>query len=84
MENVWFLAAVWVGLALIATLLAIWLKVSFLPASPLRRFRLVAFGESSIALPMCQRPLQIEERIAAYVLSIWIASGLANCSFIEE
>jgi len=28
MENVWFLAAVWVGLALIATLLAIWLKVS--------------------------------------------------------
>src|SRR5712692_593460 len=27
MENVWFLAAVWVGLALIATLLAIWLKV---------------------------------------------------------
>ena len=40
---------------------------AFLPASPLRRFRLVAFGESSIALPMCQRPLQIEERIAAYV-----------------
>ncbi len=28
MENVWFLAAVWVGLALIATLLAIWLEVS--------------------------------------------------------
>jgi Kef-type K+ transport system membrane component KefB len=28
MENVWFLAAVWVGLALIATLLAIWLKIS--------------------------------------------------------
>ncbi|MBI1847363.1 MAG: cation:proton antiporter [Candidatus Rokubacteria bacterium] len=28
MENVWFLAAVWVGLALIATLLAIWFKVS--------------------------------------------------------
>jgi glutathione-regulated potassium-efflux system ancillary protein KefC len=28
MENVWFLAATWVGLALIATLLAIWLKVS--------------------------------------------------------
>ncbi len=28
MENVWFLAAVWVGLALVATLLAIWLKVS--------------------------------------------------------
>jgi Kef-type K+ transport system membrane component KefB len=27
-ENVWFLAAVWVGLALIATLLAIWLKIS--------------------------------------------------------
>jgi Kef-type K+ transport system membrane component KefB len=28
MENVWFLAAVWVGLALVATLLAIWLRVS--------------------------------------------------------
>src|SRR6266852_7123021 len=28
MENVWFLAAVWVGLALIATLLAIWFRVS--------------------------------------------------------
>ena len=28
MENVWFLAAAWVGLALLATLLAIWLKVS--------------------------------------------------------
>jgi Kef-type K+ transport system membrane component KefB len=28
MENVWFVAAVWVGLALIATLLAIWFKVS--------------------------------------------------------
>ncbi len=28
MENAWFLAAVWVGLALIATLLAIWFKVS--------------------------------------------------------
>jgi Kef-type K+ transport system membrane component KefB len=27
-ENVWFLAAAWVGLALIATLLAIWLKIS--------------------------------------------------------
>jgi Kef-type K+ transport system membrane component KefB len=26
--NVWFLAALWVGLALVATLLAIWLKVS--------------------------------------------------------
>ncbi len=28
MENVWVLAAVWVGLALIATLVAIWFKVS--------------------------------------------------------
>jgi Kef-type K+ transport system membrane component KefB len=28
MDNVWFLAALWVGLALIATLLAIWLRVS--------------------------------------------------------
>ncbi len=28
MENVWVLAAVWVGLALVATLLAIWLKIS--------------------------------------------------------
>ena len=28
MENVWFLASLWVGLALIATLLAIWLRVS--------------------------------------------------------
>ena len=28
MENVWFLAAVWIGLALVATLLAIWFKVS--------------------------------------------------------
>ena len=28
MENVWFLAALWLGLALIATLLAIWFKVS--------------------------------------------------------
>lgn len=28
MENVWVLAAVWVGLALLATLLAIWLKIS--------------------------------------------------------
>jgi Kef-type K+ transport system membrane component KefB len=28
MANVWFLASLWVGLALIATLLAIWLKVS--------------------------------------------------------
>jgi Kef-type K+ transport system membrane component KefB len=27
-ENVWFLAAVWVGLALLATLLAIWFKIS--------------------------------------------------------
>jgi glutathione-regulated potassium-efflux system ancillary protein KefC len=28
MENVWFLAAVWVGLALLATLVAIWFRVS--------------------------------------------------------
>jgi len=28
MENVWVLASVWVGLALIATLIAIWLKMS--------------------------------------------------------
>lgn len=28
MENVWFLAALWIGLALVATLLAIWLKIS--------------------------------------------------------
>lgn len=28
MENVWILAAIWVGLALVATLLAIWLKIS--------------------------------------------------------
>lgn len=28
MENVWVLAAVWVGLALIATLIAIWFKIS--------------------------------------------------------
>ena len=28
MENVWVLAAFWVGLALIATLLAIWFKIS--------------------------------------------------------
>src|SRR3990172_3085636 len=28
MENTWFLAALWIGLALVATLLAIWFKVS--------------------------------------------------------
>lgn len=28
MENVWVLAALWVGLALVATLLSIWLKIS--------------------------------------------------------
>jgi glutathione-regulated potassium-efflux system ancillary protein KefC len=28
MENVWVLAYVWVGLALIATLVAIWFKIS--------------------------------------------------------
>ncbi len=28
MENIWFLAAVWVGLALLATLFAIWFKIS--------------------------------------------------------
>lgn len=28
MENVWVLASLWVGLALVATLLAIWLKIS--------------------------------------------------------
>lgn len=28
MKNVWFLASLWVGLALVATLLAIWLKIS--------------------------------------------------------
>jgi hypothetical protein len=28
MENVWFLASIWVGLALVATLFAIWLKIS--------------------------------------------------------
>ena len=28
MENVWVLAAVWVGLALIATLVAIWFRIS--------------------------------------------------------
>jgi glutathione-regulated potassium-efflux system ancillary protein KefC len=28
MDNVWFVASLWVGLALIATLLAIWLKIS--------------------------------------------------------
>jgi glutathione-regulated potassium-efflux system ancillary protein KefC len=28
MENVWVLAAVWVGLALVATLIAIWFKIS--------------------------------------------------------
>jgi hypothetical protein len=28
MENVWGLAALWVGLALVATLVAIWFKIS--------------------------------------------------------
>ncbi|HVO63185.1 MAG TPA: hypothetical protein VMT53_19810 [Terriglobales bacterium] len=28
MENVWVLAAFWVGLALVATLFAIWFKIS--------------------------------------------------------
>ena len=28
MDNTWFLAALWTGLALVATLLAIWFKVS--------------------------------------------------------
>ena len=28
MENVWFLASLWVGLALVATLIAIWMKMS--------------------------------------------------------
>jgi len=28
MQNVWVLASLWVGLALIATLLAIWFKIS--------------------------------------------------------
>jgi glutathione-regulated potassium-efflux system ancillary protein KefC len=28
MENAWFLAAVWIGLALIATLLGIWFRIS--------------------------------------------------------
>jgi hypothetical protein len=28
MDNVWFLAATWLGLALVATLLAIWLRIS--------------------------------------------------------
>ena len=28
MDNVWFLAALWVGLALVATLIAIWLRIS--------------------------------------------------------
>ena len=28
MQNVWALASLWVGLALIATLLAIWFKIS--------------------------------------------------------
>src|SRR3989338_10905549 len=28
MENTWFLAALWTGLALVATLLAIWFRVS--------------------------------------------------------
>src|SRR5579862_2292053 len=28
MENVWFIAAIWVGLALVATLFAIWFKLS--------------------------------------------------------
>jgi len=28
MENVWVLASVWVGLALVATLVAIWFKIS--------------------------------------------------------
>ncbi len=28
MENVWVLAALWVGLALVATLLAIWFRIS--------------------------------------------------------
>src|SRR6266581_2573978 len=28
MENVWFLASLWVGLALVATLLAIWFRIS--------------------------------------------------------
>ena len=28
MQNVWALASLWVGLALVATLLAIWFKIS--------------------------------------------------------
>ena len=28
MDNVWFVASLWVGLALIATLLGIWLRIS--------------------------------------------------------
>jgi glutathione-regulated potassium-efflux system ancillary protein KefC len=28
MENVWFLAALWLGLALVATLLSIWFRIS--------------------------------------------------------
>jgi hypothetical protein len=31
MENVWVLAAVWVGLALVATLVAIWFRISTAP-----------------------------------------------------
>ncbi|HBH00460.1 MAG TPA: potassium transporter Kef, partial [Candidatus Rokubacteria bacterium] len=28
MDNVWFLAALWIGLALVATLFAIWFRIS--------------------------------------------------------
>ncbi len=32
MENVWVMAAVWVGLALNATLVAIWFRISIAPS----------------------------------------------------
>jgi hypothetical protein len=43
---------------------------ALLPASPLRRLRLLWLGDSSAVLPMCQRPLQIDERISAYLRGV--------------
>jgi hypothetical protein len=50
MENVWILAALWVGLALVVTLLAIWFRIPAALIARLHRWTLASEKQSSGAI----------------------------------
>ncbi|HXB69539.1 MAG TPA: ATP-binding protein [Candidatus Acidoferrales bacterium] len=45
-------------------------RLAFLAGAPLRRFRLIATVDVPATLPLSQRPLRIEERVADYIRGV--------------